>query len=216
MLVEAFTRQHGRITLVARGVKNKKKGNAALLQPFAPLLTSWWMRGELGTLRHTELHRQPFWLTGNRLVSGLYVNELLNRLLGKHVPYSELFDYYADVIQHLATDNIMEVTKTLRLFEKFLMMQLGYGLTLDQDVFTGSAITADDYYAFEPTIGCYKMQTVRADYTEANLYKGSSLLAFHQEQFDNMDQLQDAKRLMRKVLSSHLGGKPLYSRALWS
>lgn len=216
LLVEAFTRQHGRITLVARGVKNKKKGSAALLQPFAPLLITWWMKGELGALRHTELNQQPFWLTGNRLVSGLYINELLNRLLGRHVAHSELFDYYAQVIQRLATDNILEINKTLRLFEKFLMQELGYGITFDRDAFSGSSIDAGDYYAFEPSVGCYKMHAMREDYKEMNLYKGSSLLALHEEQFDNTEQLQDAKRLMRKVLSAHLGNKPLYSRTLWS
>lgn len=215
LLIDMFTREHGKITLVGKGVKNKKKRDATLLQPFASLLISFWMRGELGALRNCELHSQPFWLTGKRLVSGLYLNELLNRLLAKHIGYVELFDYYAMIIQKIATVEMTEIPATLRLFEKFLINELGYGLVFDHDAHTGNAIEPDAYYALDPATGCYKMNVSRQDYIEKNLFKGSSILALHHGRFSEAEQLHDAKRLMRYVLTPHLGGKPVYSRALW-
>jgi len=215
LLIEAFTRQYGKVSVVARGVKGKKNRNASLLQPFAPLLISWWARGELGTLRHTELHQQPHWLTGNRLVSGLYLNELLNRLLGRHEAYPFLFDFYALTVQRIATFPETELSTTLRLFEKFLLAQLGYGLTFDKDAQNGNDVELDNYYAFDPARGCYQMQVDNPDYVARHLFKGSSLLALHHEQFSDKEQVNDAKRLMRMVLAQHLGEKPLYSRGLY-
>ncbi|MFI4954589.1 MAG: DNA repair protein RecO [Gammaproteobacteria bacterium] len=215
LLLEAFTRNHGRVSLVARGVRGKKGSRSSLLQPFAPLLISWWGRGELGTLRNTELHQQPYWLTANRLASGFYVNELLHRLLGRHEAHPELFDYYASTIFDINSLEINQLARTLRLFEKFLITQLGYGLLFNVDAFTGSPIQSDLYYSFSPEIGCYQCRGDWGDRAIQHLYKGSSLLALHSGQFSLDEELQDAKRLMRSVLAAHLGEKPLYSRSLW-
>ena len=216
LLVEAFTRNHGRISLVARGVKGKKGNRASLLQPFAPLLISWWSRGELGSLRNAELHQQPQWLTGNRLASGLYVNELLHRLLERHEPHPELFEYYAMTIQQISNVSLDQLANVLRVFEKFLITQMGYGLQFNVDAATGVPVQADRYYSFNPEGGCYQAQGDWGSlYSQRHLYKGSSLLALHNEQFESVDELHDAKRLMRTVLAAHLGEKPIYSRSLW-
>lgn len=215
LLIEAFTRQYGRMTLVARGVKGKKGGRTTLLQPFAPLLLSWWIKGELGTLRSTELYQQPFWLTGNRLISGLYINELLNRLLQRHEAHSELFDYYAITVQRIANLDAPHLPAALRLFEKHLITHLGYGLIFNVDAFSGAAVDPDRFYSFDPSIGCYLSQGDWGTYAARHLYKGSSLLALHTEQFRTETELQEAKRLMRAVLASHLGDRPLLSRSLW-
>lgn len=214
MLVEAFTRQYGRVTLVARGVKGKK-GHKTLLQPFAPLLMSWWLKGDLGTVRSTELYQQPFWLTGNRLVSGLYANELLNRLLQRHEAHSELFDYYAATIRQIAHVELNQLPVILRLFEKHLMVHLGYGLVFNRDAFSGEPIEPDKHYSFDPLIGCYICRGDWGGYAARHLYKGSTLLALHTEQFTTAEELNESKRLMRTALSSHLGEKPLLSRSLW-
>lgn len=215
LLLEAFTRNHGKVSLVARGVKGKKNSRASLLQPFAPLLISWWNKGDLGTLRNTELYQQPHWLTANRLASGLYVNELLHRLVGRHEALPELFDYYAHTIHQIQSLEISQLAIVLRLFEKFLITQLGYGLLFNVDAFTGVAVQADLYYSFNPEIGCYQCRGDWGQQTIEHLYKGSSLLALHTGELKEETALQDAKRLMRSVLATHLGKQPVHSRSLW-
>jgi DNA repair protein RecO (recombination protein O) len=215
LLVEAFTRNHGRVSLVARGVKGKKNSRSSLLQPFASLLISWWSRGELGTLRAAELHQQPQWLTGNRLASGLYVNELLHRLLDRHEPHPELFDYYTYTLQRIASIEIDQLAVVLRMFEKFLITQLGYGLLFNVDAATDAPVQPDMHYSFDPKAGCYQSLGDWGDFTLKHLYKGSSLLALHSGEFSSEEELQDAKRLMRTVLAAHLGEKPIFSRSLW-
>ncbi len=99
-LVELFTAEHGRLSLVARGVHRKARGGStgAMLQPFVPLLVSFSGRGELKTLTHTEVAGRPQRLSGATLFSGFYLNELLVRLLHRYDPHPPLFASYGDTL----------------------------------------------------------------------------------------------------------------------
>src|SRR5512138_566209 len=90
LLIEAFTAGSGRIALIAKGARGGRKGNAAILQPFQPLLISWTQRGEVGTLTAVEPREQALALHGTTLFSGFYLNELLMRLLARNDPHPEL------------------------------------------------------------------------------------------------------------------------------
>ncbi|MCB1809552.1 MAG: DNA repair protein RecO, partial [Candidatus Competibacteraceae bacterium] len=86
LLLEAFTREHGRIGLVARGASRPKARLRALLQPFTPVLLAWLEGAELATLSAAEERGLPYAMPSARLLSGFYLNELLLRLLTRHDP----------------------------------------------------------------------------------------------------------------------------------
>jgi DNA repair protein RecO (recombination protein O) len=148
-VVELFTREHGRLSVFAHGVRGAKARLAAVLQPFAPLLVSWAGRGESPRLTGAEADAsQPRdALRPDRLLSAWYVSELVMTLTARHDPQPELFDHYADALAGLRTAMAQE--RTLRLFEKRLLDVLGYGVAgLDESRFDD----ADQLEAMRPTL----------------------------------------------------------------
>jgi DNA repair protein RecO (recombination protein O) len=216
LLLEVFTLNHGRIGLVARGVRKPKGRWQSLLQPFTPLLLSWSGRGELGTVTDAEMSSAPHLLKGQLLLSSFYINELLTRLLHRHDPHPELFDYYHVLLNQLSllgdgADARQQLQQQLRLFEKQLLQEIGYGLVLDHDVATGDAIEAAASYSYRLGEG----PVLVADGASHSLMiRGRSLLALAAGRLEDVDVLRDAKRLMRAALDQQLGGRPLHSRQL--
>ena len=163
LLVEVLTRDHGRIGLVARGAKRSKSRLYGMLQPFIPLIVSWTGNGDLGTLTAVEPQGSVMWLSGRAMMNGFYINELMLRLLHRHDPHPHLFDEYTGVLQRLSAITEGAISKlpedmqsetsfreqwALRIFEKNLLRELGYGLVLDHDVMTGQPIIKDEYYDY--------------------------------------------------------------------
>src|SRR5579885_3032608 len=127
-IVELFTRDHGRLTVFARGVRGGKSGWAAALQSFQPLLASWSGKGEAGQLTGAELVGEPTTLASSRLMSGFYLNELLLKLLHNHDPHPDIYQLYDQTMTTLKSEADQLVA--LRLFEKNLLNALGFGLQL--------------------------------------------------------------------------------------
>jgi hypothetical protein len=117
-----------------------------LLQPFAPLLLSWTGAGELATLTAAEEAGRPAPLPPNRVLAGLYANELLVRLLPRQDPQPGLFAAYQTLLAELAAAPGEE--PPLRRFEKKLLEDLGYGLTLDREAASGAPIVAEERYRY--------------------------------------------------------------------
>jgi DNA repair protein RecO (recombination protein O) len=215
LLIEAFTLAQGRISLVAkagRGLSHRKSRFKGLLQAFIPLLLSWRGKTELLNLSGAEpqgLFSPP--LTGKLLICGLYLNELLMRLLFRYDPHPLLFQAYQHTLATLA--NHHHPNLALRLFEKTLLAELGYALHLNQESQTQQAVIADQRYQFIPSQGivvCFNALP------KASIFSGSSLLAIHHEQWTSPHQLSDAKRLFRLALAHLLEGKRIRSRELFS
>ncbi len=213
LLIEAFCPEHGRVGLVARGAGSGRSRRAALLQPFSPLLLSWSGRGELATLSGVEADGAPITLSGGTLYSGFYLNELLTRLLQRHDPHPQLFAVYRLALQQLAGGDDAEWA--LRLFERELLQELGYGLMLLEDA-QGTAIDPERAYCYHLEHGPLPrfnegQRCLRID--------GRSLLALAGRgcEADRRDAavLSDCKRLMRAALRLYLGEKPLASRELF-
>jgi DNA repair protein RecO (recombination protein O) len=212
LLLEVFTPKHGRVGLVARGVRKPKGRWQALLQPFVPLLLSWSGRGELGTVTDAEMSGVPHPLKGQVLLSGFYVNELLTRLLHRHDPHPELFDYYHALLNRLSLlSDGQQLQQPLRLFEKQLLQEIGYGLVLEHEVASGSAIEKDASYSYQ--LGEGPLMTTDPS-RDPLVIRGRSLLALANERLDDTETLRDAKRLLRAALDQQLGGRPLHSRQL--
>lgn len=208
LLVDVLSKDHGLVTMVARGAKRGKSKISAILQPFTPLEFSWVGGGELVTLTHVEPAGVAQVLQTKRAICGLYINELTYKLLHKWDPCIHLFNCYQQVLQDLACADKPEQI-SLRIFEKALLKALGYGLQLTVDIDTGAPVQENQYYVFDPVLG--PRLVLRANVAAI---KGASLLALDSECFSNLEVLADIKRLMRSVLAYHLGTKTIVTRQL--
>lgn len=210
LLVEVFSREHGRVGLVAKGVRGRRSSRLALLQPFQPLLLSWSGRGELYTLTGAEADGPASLLQGEAVLSGFYVNELLMRLLPRHDPHAQLYASYCTILTRLAGADDPEWA--LRLFERDLLQELGYGLQLTHEPDSHSVLEPETCYAYHPEFG---PQRSSADAADALAVHGATLLALDSGRCDGQRTRREAKRLMRSILHRYLGGRPLATRELF-
>lgn len=194
LLVEAISQDYGRVGLVARGVRSAKSKTRALLQSFRPLLLSWNEAGDLGTLNGVEAGGAPVSLAGEQVFSGWYLNELLLRLLHRHDPQPAVFTAYEAAIAVLPEQGV----RALRLFEKRLLSELGFGLDLPGD------LDAAQLYRFDPECG-----PAICTATDEDAVPGSSLIALRDETLADARELRDARNILRAALAPHLGDRPL-------
>lgn len=208
-LVELLSARHGRVGVVARGVRRHGSRWREVLLPFRPLAVAWSGRGELGTLTAAEPEGAALPLAGRRLASAFYLNELLVRLLPRHDPCAGLYTRYAWALGRLASGEAEE--PVLRLFEKDLLEVLGYGPVLDREAHSGAPIVAEARYLYEVEAGPVRAERVNGD---AVAVAGRTLMALAANRLEDPETLVEAKRLMRFLLRPHLGARPLGSRAL--
>ena len=211
-ILELFTPEHGRVSAVARGARRRTRGGSAsaLLQLFTPLLLSFSGRGELKNLNATEAAGAAIRLRGDKLFSGMYVNELLVRLLHRHDPHPRLFAAYGNTLEALAGNGGLEVA--LRGFELVLLDELGYSFDLRLDGYSGDEIREEAWYHYHGEYGLVE----RGDLVdpERPAYAGSDLLAISRGELGG-EAADTAKRLLRNALASHLGDAPLNARDLF-
>ena len=211
-LLEVFTPEHGRVSVVARGARRKARGGSggALLQLFQPLLVSFTGRGELKTLTDREPAGKAYALRGDRLFSGLYINELLVRLLHRYDAHPTLFAGYGEALLELSSDEPLETV--LRRFELSLLEELGYSFDLRSDGQSGEAVREGGWYHYHGDHGL--VERVGVLDAERPAYAGADLLAIADGRLEGTA-AQTAKRLLRQALASHLGEAPLRSRDLF-
>lgn len=209
LLLEVFSRDYGRIGLVARGAQGKRSSLKALLQPFQPLLLSWSGRGELQTLTAAEADGIALSLSGEALLSGFYLNELLMRLLHRHDPHTGLYDSYQRTLVEF--NGGTEQEWLLRLFERDLLQELGYGLQLTHTT-DGAPLEAARRYCYNLEHGPTLAEDEKPD---CLLLHGSTLLALAEGGGGAPEWRNEAKRLMRAVLQLYLGDRPMASRELY-
>ncbi len=210
-LLEVFTASHGRVGLVARGLRSPRSRQRGELQLFRALRLSWHARGELGTLTAVEADGPLSNFRGTVLYSGFYMNELLLRLLARHDPHPGIYAIYQTSMRNFALG--LAIEPVLRVFEKKLLQELGYGLLLDRDCVTGDPVRPQLYYDYHLESGPV---ITSGEATQGFVFKGSSLLALATETMITPEALHDAKRLTRAALNLYLGDKPLRSRELFT
>jgi len=220
-LLDIFSREQGRRVLVARGVRKEKSRLQGHLQPFVPLLLSWQGGGEVQTLTGAEPgEKNTSPPADQKLLTAFYLNELLLRLLAKGDPHPALYDAYALTLQNLSVESNQEESH-LRIFECFLLQELGYGLILDHDVNSGEVLQAEQLYCYQPEDGPVKMNST--DCEHGLPVHGATLLALQQGNLQlhptgadsSIHILREAKQLLRMSLARHLGNRPLKSRELY-
>jgi len=209
-ILEVFTRDHGRQTLFARGVRGSKTGLAAALQAFQPLLLSWSSKSDAGTLSAAEMHDEPQSLPASRLMSGFYLNELLIKLLHQHDPQPEIFALYDATLHKLKA--AADEAAALRRFELQLLKILGFGLTLHIEAESGTAIDPQGCYRYVLEHGPVAVEAVND--ASKGVYRGESLLALAREDFANPHCKTEARHLLRTVLDRLLEGRAMQSREI--
>ncbi|MDR2364873.1 MAG: DNA repair protein RecO [Zoogloeaceae bacterium] len=210
LLVEAFSRDYGRVALLARGARRPHSVLRGLIMAFQPLELSWSGKGEVLTLMKAEWQGGQPLLSGQPLFCGYYLNELLLRLLPREDAHPWLFEHYRRILRHLGQATRQEMAESgLRSFERALLSELGYGLTLDRDC-KGQPIVADARYCYEIERG-----PVLAARRDASDLAGQSLLDMACDDYANAVTRSEAKQLMRRLLAHYLEGVELHSRTLF-
>jgi DNA repair protein RecO (recombination protein O) len=207
LLLEFFTRSQGRVALLGKGTRRNKSSASAVLWPFVPLRISWAGRGELPFLVSAERSPSAAVTDPGALACGLYLNELLIRMLAARDPHPEIFEAYRETLHGLADPHEREAV--LRVFEVRFLAEIGYALPLDHDAESGFPVDPAKYYVYRVEYG--PIQVDRGP----GAVSGATLLALKNQEFNGRDQLSEAKALMRLVIAHHLGGKPLKSRELF-
>ncbi|HEX6614398.1 MAG TPA: DNA repair protein RecO [Rhodanobacteraceae bacterium] len=204
LLLEVFSRDHGRVGLLARGVRGARaRITRATLEPFQLLSADWAGTGELPNLRAAEAVGAPRRFLDDALLSGLYVNELLVRLTARSDPHPVLFARYATLLEELVvTDSL---AWTLRRFERDLMGEIGYGLQLAYEAESGEPLRAEADYAYVPELGPVPAHSRQ----QGAVAKGSALLALHADEKPAHDDLAALRRVLRAVIASHVGEQGL-------
>jgi DNA repair protein RecO (recombination protein O) len=215
-ILEVFTRDYGRVSLMARGCRGARSKIAGNLLLFSPLVISWQGKGNIPYLNSVERAdlKAPV-LKNKALLSAMYINELLMYLLHKDDVQEAIFEQYHHCLYSLENDTSIEMT--LRQFEIRLLELLGFGLNLNAEADTGESILAEENYHYYLEHGPVKSR--ESDVGSAPQISGACLLALANEQYPaiskNPQCLAQLKRLMRFVISHHLGNKKLKSRELF-
>jgi DNA repair protein RecO (recombination protein O) len=201
LLIEAFTREHGRVGLVARGVRGAKiRFVRASLQPLQPLLLGWSARGELGTLTSAEQTGSPWHLSGDALFAGMYVNELVLRLSSRNDAHPVAFAAYTECLARLADAD--DIAWTLRRFERDLLADLGYALMLTHTA-EGATVEPGVSYAYIADAGPVAWREGSGFVRVA----GSALLALDRDERPAGPDLADLRKLMRSIVRDLAGGE---------
>jgi DNA repair protein RecO (recombination protein O) len=212
LLVEAFTRSHGRLPLVAKGARRQGSALRGTLLAFQPLTLAWAGRGEVRTLVRCDWQGGYPLPRGEALLCGFYVNELVLRLLPREDPHEQLFDHYALAVARLAESAASG--PVLRAFERRLLQELGYALTLDRDAATGAPIEPEDLYRYEPERGPVPVSRAGAS-EDPRVVHGRVLLALATDDYGNAATAAAARQLMGALIDHRLDRQTLHSRTVF-
>lgn len=212
LLLEVFSRGHGRLGVIAKGAKRAKSPWRGLLRPFQALRIGWSGKGELVTLTAAEATAAAVPLAGEPLLCAFYLNELVTRLLHRYEAHERLYDAYEQALEALCGAFRLPAEAVLRVFEKRLLQELGYALVLDREAGSGRPVVAEHRYRYVLQRGPVPESPGDAAGVPV---QGDSLLALAAESLTEARTLRETKVLMRTVLDAHLDGKPLRTRGLF-
>lgn len=208
LIIDAFTREHGRVALLAKGARRLKSPNRGLLQAFVPLAVDWSGRRELVTLTRAEPVAPYRPLSGRGWMCGWYANELVLRFVQRADAHEGLFDAYERLVARLADGEDPEWS--LRLFETALLRDVGYGLVLAVDGEDHAPIQPGRRYRYVPGLG-----PVSGGDGVGIEVAGETLLALGADERPGALARREAKRLTRALVAELLEGRGLRSRQVF-
>ncbi len=208
LIVDMFSREFGRVALVAKGAKRPHSALRGVLQTFQPLSVSWSGKAEVRTLTGAEWVGGLLPLEKSALLCGFYLNELIVKLLARDDPHPALFDLYIAALNQLAHDEAAPIV--LRKFELGLMRQTGIAGDLSRCTSSGDEVVADQLYVVDPERGPRLAHPADA----WPKVSGSTLLDMAREDYGDATTQLQSKFLMRFLLAHHLGGAQLNTRQI--
>jgi DNA repair protein RecO (recombination protein O) len=208
LILDVFSRDHGRVAMLARGARRPRSALRGVLLGFQRLELGWFGGGEVKTLAKAEWVGGIPLLQSRCLMLGYYLNELLIKLLPREDAHTALFDAYADALAALATGSAD--APELRRFEQSLLREIGYGLTLDQDA-EGQPVRPEGRYLFLVERGPVE---ARGDEGVPPI-DGKTLLDMAADDYSDPRTLSQSKALMRQLIAHHLNGQTLQSRRVF-
>ncbi len=214
LIVETWTRAHGRVALVARGARRPRSQLRGLVQAFTPLLLSWAGKGELRTLHRAEWQGGLALPQGMGLLCGFYINELMLKLLAREDPHEALFVDYQTALHALSVSGVSAIgyAAILRRFEKRLLAELGYAQPFEFEADSGVPVDAGHPYFYVLDRGALRNRPVGA-HAAMNVH-GKTLLDLAVDDYRDPTTLAQSKQLMRLIINHHLGGQTLHAREL--
>lgn len=212
LIVEVFSRDFGRMALLARGARRPRAAIRGLLMAFQPLELGWAGKGEVLTLMKAEWQGGQPLLSGEALFCGYYLNELLMHLLPREDAHENLFARYTEMLARLGADPTGKVREAdLRCFEKALLQELGYGLTLTSD-HAGKPIDPLAFYTYRMEQGPVRLEHETA---ASQVVLGKTLLDLDADDFSAARTRHESKSLMRTLMAYYLAGKELETRKIF-
>jgi len=213
LIVEAFTRRFGRVSLLARGARRPRSALRGILLSFYALRLSWsggvGNEASLGTLIGAEWSGEGGGALGGRgLMCGFYLNELVLRLVPREDPHEALFDAYAGALAALS--QVHDYPAVLRAFEKRLLAEVGYAPLLERDAMS-RPIDPELLYAYEPERGPVP---VKGGSSNELVVRGRTLLDVAADDYHTPETRDEARALMRALIGQRLHGQTLHTRAV--
>ncbi len=218
LILEVFTRHHGRVALAAKGAKRPHSALRPVLLPMQPLHVSFSGESEVRTLKTAEWVGGQAMPSGRALLTGYYVNELVLRLLAREDPHEMLFDHYAEMVKTVGVEAGPALQASLRAFELSLLKEIGLLPALDIQTSTNEALQAQMFYRMMPESGLREAQ----DPNDGSLLSGAQWLQLHdalagthgfRQLAGTCLTVRDALRpQLRALLHYHCGGRNLRTR----
>ena len=223
LILEVFTRQHGRIALVARGAKKPSSSFRPILLPLQPLHLAFGGDAEIRTLKSAEWQGGHVMPTGDALLSGYYLNELLMRLLARDDPHAALFDAYAACVQLIASQSLdaaqMTLQIALRAFELRLLRDIGLLPVLNMETATLTPLDAETRYVLVPEAGLRQAHADDRSSLPGAQWQQLQLALDENALFSDtmracIPGLNELKTQLRALLHYHCGVKVLKTRQM--
>ena len=219
LILDVFTRQHGRIALAAKGVKRPTSSYRPVLLPLQPLAISYGGEGDVRSLKAAEWVGGHVMPTGEALLSGYYLNELLMRLLAREDPYPRLFDVYAVTVRLLAHGEPESLQWALRAFELLLLRELGFLPALDIQTLSLQPLQPQARYTLAPEAGLQwvppeQRQGLSGQQWQALQQALAEPVPFAALLRDCTEQLALLQRPLRQLLNYHCGVDALRTRQM--
>jgi DNA repair protein RecO (recombination protein O) len=221
LIVETFTRSHGRVVMVARGAKRPHGALRGRLNPFQGLVFAWFGKSEMKTLKSAEQERILPQLSGAALLSAFYLNELLLKLASREDPHEQLYNAYATTMTSLAMlpinqRSVREIAPILRVFEVTLLQELGYALQLNVEANSHVPIMAERNYLYFVERGPLNLASVaqQSGTLDGLPLRGKTLLDMERCDYSDPQTQAQSKQLMRMMINHLLGEKILHTRQL--
>ena len=208
-ILEIFSRDYGRINLIAKGAKKNKKYQGTNFDLYQKYNISWISKSELGILTGIDIISSNTHFIAEKAITAFYINEIILKLLHRDEPHVKLFDIYELTLKKLFSNENEKII--LRYFEKQLLESLGYGISFDQDIKTGLSIMPTREYYYKIDSGPSSDISLSG---EGMIISGKTLFELNNETLSDNENINEAKNLLSMILRKHIN-QPLESKKLY-